>query len=83
MAFWIARASTRDVLVIHSLGLFPSRRGVLASSFEDFNTDALIVVIGDPSVGFEHEFEKGHGEVDKGWISKTLLLLGQGGLQAD
>lgn len=45
------------------------------SPFEDTDTD--------PSVGFEDEFRKDHGKVDKGRVSKTLLLPGQGGLQAD
>lgn len=43
-------------------------------SSEGSNTGTLINVIGDPSVGFEHEFKRDHGGEDTRRVSETLLL---------
>ena len=67
---------TRDIfLVIYSSRLFPSHWGVFVPSSEGSDTGTLINVIGDPSVGFEHEFKRDYGrDGDDGRVSKTLLL---------
>jgi len=67
---------TRDIfLVIYSSRLFPSHWGILVPSSDGSNAGTLINVIGDPSVGFEHEFKRDYGgEEDARRVSKTLLL---------
>ena len=66
---------TNDIfLVIYSSRLFPSHWGVLVPSSEGSGTGTLINVIGDPSVGFEHEFKRDYGGEDTRRVSKTLLL---------
>lgn len=40
----------------------------------DPDTGTLINVIGDPSVGFEHEFKRDCGRENDRRVSKTLLL---------
>lgn len=66
---------TKDIfLVIYSSRLFPSHWGVFVPSSEGSEAGTLINVIGDPSVGFEHEFKRDHGREDDGRVSKTLLL---------
>lgn len=66
---------TRDIfLVIYSSRLFPSHWGILVPSSEGSNTGTLINVIGDPSVGFEHEFKRDCGGEDARRVSKTLFL---------
>jgi len=68
--------STRDIfLVIYSSRLFPSHWGILVPSSKGSNTaGTLINVVGDPSVGFEHEFKRDYGGEDARRVSKTLLL---------
>jgi hypothetical protein len=68
-------SQTRDIfLVIYSSRLFPSHWGVFVPSSEGSDTGTLINVIGDPSVGFEHEFKRDYGKEDDGRVSKILLL---------
>ena len=66
---------TKDIfLVIYSSRLFPSHWGVLVPSSKGSDAGTLINVIGDPSVGFEHEFKRDYGGKDTRRLSKTLLL---------
>jgi hypothetical protein len=66
---------TKDIfLVIYSSRLFPSHWGVLVPSSEGIDAGVLINVIGDPLVGFEHEFKRDYGVEDTRRVSKTLLL---------
>lgn len=68
-------SSTRDIfLVIYSSRFFPSHWGVLVPSSEGSETGTLINVVGDPSVGFEHEFKRDYGKEDNGRVSKILCL---------
>lgn len=67
---------TKDIfLVIYSSRLFPSHWGVFVPSSEGSDAGVLINVIGDPSVGYEHEFKRDYGVEDTcRRVSKTLLL---------
>ena len=66
---------TRGIfLVIFSSRLFPSHWAIFVPSSEGSDTGTLINVVGDPSVGFEHEFKRDYGEEDERRVSKTLLL---------
>ena len=68
-------SATKDIfLVIYSSRLFPSHWGVFVPSSEGSDAGILINVIGDPSVGFEHEFKRDYGAEDTRRVSKTLLL---------
>jgi len=67
--------STKEIfLVIYSSRLFPSHWGVLVPSSRGPDAGTLINVIGDPSVGFQHEFKRDYGGEDDRRVSKTLLL---------
>ena len=65
---------TNLFLVIYSSRLFPSHRGVFLPSSEGSGAGTLINVVGDPSIGFEHEFKRDYGGEDTRRVSKTLLL---------
>ena len=66
---------TKDIfLVIYASRLFPSHWGVFVPSLVGSDTGTLINVIGDPSIGFEHEFKRDYGGEDTRRVSKTLLL---------
>ena len=66
---------TKDIfLVVYSSRLFPSHWGVFVPSSKGSDTGRLINVIGDPSVGFEHEFKRDYGKEDARRVSKTILL---------
>jgi hypothetical protein len=62
------------LLVIYSSRLFPSHWGVLLPSSEGSGAGTLINVVGDPSLGFEHEFKRDYGGEDTRRVSKSLLL---------
>ena len=61
-------------LVIYSSRLFPSHWGIFVPSSEGSDAGTLINVIGDPAIGFEHEFKRDCGREDTRRVSKTLLL---------
>lgn len=66
---------TKDIfLVIYSSRLFPSHWAVFVPSSPGSATGTLINAIGDPSVGFEHEFKRDYGKEDTRRVAKTLLL---------
>ena len=71
----LMESPTKDIfLVIYSSRLFPSHWGVLVPSSKGSDAGTLINVIGDPSVGFEHEFKRDYGGEDSRRVSKTLRL---------
>jgi len=69
------QSPTKDIfLVIYSSRLFPSHWGVLVPSSKGTDAGTLINVLGDPAVGFEHEFKRDYGRDDMRRVAKTLLL---------
>ena len=66
---------TKDIfLVIYSSRLFPSHWAVFVPSSVGSDAGTLINAVGDPSVGFEHEFKRDYGKEDARRVAKTLLL---------
>jgi len=69
------KSPTKDIfLVIYSSRLFPSHWGIFVPSSEGSDVGTLVNVIGDPAIGFEHEFKRDYGGEDARRVSKTLLL---------